>query len=145
LHLTETKIVPPMIATALFFALLFLGIRAFVALRRESVIRREFGQSRLLDGLVLILPLGPAALIVGPYFVPQVLPFVAAATFFTAVLVVASKQRNALECCGTDRVKGALTATSSATLGAMVGLIYVCLSGIFAFIVHAISSQPVGH
>jgi len=133
-----------MIDAALFVAILILGIRAFLALRRESAIRREFGQSRLLDGLVLLLPLGPVALLVGPRLVSQNFLLLAAAAFFVATLVVASKQRNALECSGTDRVKGALAATSSATLGAMVGLIYVGLSGIFAFIVHAISSQPLG-
>ena len=45
-----------MIGTALFIVLLVLGIRAFVALRRESVVRREFGQSTLLDVLVLLYP-----------------------------------------------------------------------------------------
>ena len=91
-----------MIDAALFVAILIFGIRAFLALRRESAIRREFGQSRLLDGLVLLLPLGPIALLVSPRLVSQNFPFVATAAFCIATLVVASKQRNALECSGTD-------------------------------------------
>jgi hypothetical protein len=130
-----------MIDITLFIALLVLGIRAFVALRREAAIRLEFGQSSLLDGLVLLYPLGPVALLVGSAYMPRALVFVCVAAFFIGAMFVASRQRNALECAGTDRVKGALSATSSATLGAMVGVIYVCLAGTFAFIGHAFGSR----
>jgi hypothetical protein len=133
-----------MIDFALLITLLVLAVRAFVTLRRESAVRREFGQSSLLDGLVLLYPLGPVAMLIGSRFVPQALLFACVGALFIAALFVASKQRNALECAGTDRVKGALAATSSATLGAIVGVIYVGLAGAFAFIGHAISSQPLG-
>jgi hypothetical protein len=121
-----------------------LAVRAFVALRRESAVRREFGQSGLLDGLVLLYPLGPVAMLVASRFLPQALLFACVGALFITAIFVASKQRNALECAGTDRVKGALAATSSAALGAIVGVIYVGLAGTFAFIGHAISSQSLG-
>jgi Ca2+/Na+ antiporter len=133
-----------MLGIALLTVLLVLGIRTFVALRRESAVRSEFKQSSQLDWLVLLYPLGPAALLIGPLLLPQAILLAMVAAFYAYILMVASRQRSALERAGTDRVKGALSATSSASLGAIVGLIYVGLAGIFAFLGRATQSPGLG-
>ena len=133
-----------MLDIAIFIALLVLSYMAFSALRRELAVRREFGQSSILEVLVLLFPLGPALIFIGRFFLPQAILFICVAAFFIAAFLVASRQRTALECSGTDRAKGALAATSAASLGAIVGFIYVGLAGTFAFIASAISSQPLG-
>ncbi|MBB6241577.1 hypothetical protein [Rhodanobacter sp. MP1X3] len=132
------------IAIVLFLALLVIAVRAFAALRRESSVRREFGQSSLLDGLVLLYPLGPLCLLIGRRFMPIPLAFLFVAAFFLSTLLVASKQRNALERAGTDRVSRALEATSFATLEAIVGIIYLVLAGMFVLLTQALSSQELG-
>jgi len=133
-----------MLDILLILVLLVLTIRGFSALRHESIVRREFGQSGLLDVLVLLYPLGPLVLLIGPRFVPAVFVFFCAALLYAVPIFVASKQRNALECAGTDRVGNALEATSSATLGAIVGIIYVALVAIFVLLVHSLSSRQLG-
>ena len=133
-----------MLDIALFITLFALGLRAFLGLRRESAVRREFGQSGLLDVLVLLYPLGPIVLLVGSLLVPRVALLVCVGAFFIAAWVASSKQREALERAGTDRVKDALAATSSATLGAMVGTIYIGVACVFAFLSYAIGSQSIG-
>ena len=133
-----------MLEIVLFVTLLILGIRAFLALRRELPTRREFGQPGALDIFVLLYPLGPLAVLAGRPVLPLPLLLILATALFAAALLVASKERANLECAGTDRVKNALAATHAASLGAIVGVIYVVLSGIFAFISHAIQSQPLG-
>jgi len=133
-----------MLDILLILILLVLTIRGFSALRHESIVRREFGQSGLLDVLVLLYPLGPLVLLIGPRFVPAVFVFFCAALLYAVPIFVASKQRNALECAGTDRVGNALEATSSATLGAIVGIIYVALVAIFVLLVHSLSSRQLG-
>ena len=133
-----------MLEICLLIVLLVLGVRAFIALRRESTVRKEFGQNSQLDWLTLLYPLGPAVLFIGTLLAAQIVLLVIVAAFYTYALVVASRQRNALECSGTDRVKNALSATSSASLGALVGLIYVSLAGIFAFLGRAVQSPGLG-
>ena len=133
-----------MLGIGLLIVLLVLGARAFLALRRESAVLAEFGQSSQLGWLALLYPLGPVALLIGPRLLPQIVLFAIVAAFYAYALVVASRQRNALECSGTDRVKDALSATSSASLGAIVGLIYIALAGIFAFLGQAIQSPALG-
>ena len=133
-----------MIDILLILVLLVLTVRGFAALRRESAVRREFGQSGLLDALVLLYPLGPLMLLMGPRFAPAVVVFFFAALFYAVPIFVASKQRNSLECAGTDRVSNAIEATSSATLGAIVGIIYVALVAIFVLLVHSLSSRQLG-
>jgi len=133
-----------MLGIALLIVLLILGIRAFLALRRESAVRSEFKQSQWLDWLVLLYPLGPIVLLIGPLLLPQIVRLTVIGAFYACVLVVASRQRTALERAGTDRVKDALSATSSASLGAIVGLIYVGLAGVFAFLSQAIQSPGLG-
>jgi hypothetical protein len=133
-----------MIDILLILVLSVLTVRGFAALRRESAVRSEFGQSGLLDALVLLYPLGPLMLLIGPRFAPAVVVFFVAALLYAVSIFVASKQRNALECAGTDRVSNALEATSSATLGAIVGIIYVALVAIFVLLVHSLNSRPLG-
>ncbi|HVX03591.1 MAG TPA: hypothetical protein VHA71_00565 [Rhodanobacteraceae bacterium] len=133
-----------MLDIALFIVLCVLATRAFIALRRESAVRREFGQSAALDTLVLLYPLVPLWLLGGPYVLPRLLVFVLAAVFFVAALFVASRQRGVLERAGSDRVDQALAATSSATLGAIVGVIYVALVGVYAAFVYYMASHPWG-
>ncbi len=133
-----------MLGIALLILLLFLGIRAFLALRRETVVRREFGQAATLDWIVLLYPLGPLALLLGPHWLPQTLCLLVVAAFYVGAFILASRQRASLECSGTDRVKGALEATSAASLGAIVGIIYVCLAAIFALVAFGIRSPALG-
>src|SRR5689334_23244024 len=127
-----------MISTLTLLAVLILAIRASLALHREADVRREFGQSRTLDRLVWLLPLAALVLIAGPLFIAPVVRFGVAAAWFVATMVVASRQANALETAGTDRVKGALAATTAATLAAMVGLIGIGVSLVFAFVAHSL-------
>lgn len=133
-----------MLDIALFIVLCVLAVRAFIALRRESAIRHEFGQSAALDMLVLLYPLVPLWLLGGPYVFPRLFVFVVAAVLFVAALYVASRQRGVLERAGSDRVDQALAATSSATLGAIVGVIYVALVGVYAAFVYYMASHPWG-
>lgn len=133
-----------MLDILLILVLSAFAIRGFAALRRESGVRREFGQSSLLEVLVLLYPLGPFLLLIGPRFAPATLSFFFAALLYVVTIFVASKQRNALECAGTDRVNSALEATSSATSGAIVGIIYVALVTIFVLLLHLVSSRQFG-
>lgn len=133
-----------MLNIALFIILCVFAIRVFIALRRESAIRREFGQSAALDMLVLLYPVAPLWLLGAPYVLPRLLVFVVAAVLFVAALYVASKQRGVLERAGSDRVDQALAATSSATLGAIVGVIYVALAGVYAAFVYYMAAHPWG-
>ena len=133
-----------MLEIGLFIVLLVLGVRAFLALRRESRTLREFSQSAELDWLVLACPLGPIVLLVGLSLLPQLVLLILVAAYYTYVLIAASRQRNALERSGTDRTKLALAATASASLCAIVGLIYVALASIFAFLGQAIQSPGLG-
>jgi len=133
-----------MLDIALFIALLIVGIRAFFKLRGELAIRSEFGQSGAIDWIALLYPLGPAVLLVGSLLLPKLVMLACVGAFFIGAWIAWSRQRESLERAGTDRVRGALAATSLATLGAIVGTIYVGIAGIFAFISYAISSQPIG-
>jgi hypothetical protein len=133
-----------MIDLALFIALLVLGIRAFLALRKSASVLREFGRSALLTGLVLAYPLAPVAILLAPSAVSRVAIYCGALLFFAGAFWFASKQRDVLDRAGTDRVKWAMEATSTASLGALVGIIYVCLSGTFALLGASFASRPFG-
>ena len=133
-----------MLDFAVLLALLVLSVRAFVALHRQSNILTEFEQPKLLLVLVLIYPLAPFILLLGPYFLSRVLLLVIVGLFFGFSWFIASKQSRALECAGTDRVKSTLVATNTATLGAIVGIIYVCFASIFVYISYEFSSRPLG-
>ncbi|MDZ4348066.1 MAG: hypothetical protein U1A22_00815 [Xanthomonadaceae bacterium] len=133
-----------MLDAALFIVLLFLGLRAFMALRRESGIRREFGQTTALDAFVLVYPVVPLAVLFGSVLLPHPALLVIAGAFFSGAYALAARQTRALDRSGTDRVKGAMSATSSASLGALVGVIYVALSGVFVLISYYIGSTAVG-
>jgi putative copper export protein len=133
-----------MLEISLFIVLLVLGVRAFLALRHESKILKEFSQSAELDWLTLGCPLGPIVLLVGLRFLPQLVLLIVVAAYYAFVLITASRQRNTLERSGTDRTKLALAATVSASLCAIVGLIYVALASIFAFLGQAIQSPGLG-
>ncbi len=133
-----------MLDIVLLITLLAFGIRAFLNLRREADVRKEFGQSRLLDGLVLLYPLGPFVLFAGSHFLPRLLLVVGVGAFFIGAWIVSSRQREALERAGTDKVKGALAATSTATVGAMIGTLYIGVVSIFSFISYAVGSQSIG-
>ena len=80
-----------MLEISLFIALLVLGVRAFLALRRESKTLREFSQSAELDWLVLACPLGPIALLVGLPFLPQFILLILVAAYYAYVLIAASR------------------------------------------------------
>lgn len=133
-----------MLDIALLIVLFALGFRAFVGLRKESTVRKEFGYIRSLDWLTFLYPLGPIMLLVGQAFIPRLFLLVFVAIFYSCALFMASRQRNLLECSGTDRVRNALAATSSASLGALVGLVYVALAAIFALLVQGIRSPALG-
>ena len=108
-----------------------LGVRAFVALRHESQVCSEFGQSSRLGWIALLYPLGPIIVLIGRYFVSPYIVLLVVAAFYAYALMLASRQKDALESSGTDRVKSALSATSSASLGALVGLIYLAIAAIY--------------
>ena len=127
-----------MLDIALFITLLVLSIRAFIALRRESAVLTEFGRSGLLAGVTLLYPLGPVALLASRFSVPYLLSFAIATGLFVFALVLTSRQTEALERAGTDRVRGALKATTLAGTGAVVGIIYVGLAAVFALIIYAL-------
>jgi len=133
-----------MLDIALLIVLFALGIRAFVGLRKESTVRKEFGYVRSLDWLTILYPLGPITLLVGQTFIPRLFLLIFVASFYACALLMASRQRNLLECSGTDRVRYALAATSSASLGALVGIIYVALAGIFVLLAQGIRSPALG-
>lgn len=133
-----------MIDLALLITLLVLSIRAFLALRKSAPVLHEFGRSTLLTGLVLAYPLVPMSILLAPSAVPRVAIYCGALLFFVGAFWVASTQKNALERAGTDRIKWAMEATSTASLGALVGIIYVCLSGTFALLIASFASRPLG-
>lgn len=133
-----------MLGTALLITLLVLGVGAFLKLRRESAIRREFGVSPWLDALSLMYPLGPLALLVGPMAWPRILSYLFAIGLFGTALFIAAKDRSKLERAGTDRVKHAIAATNSAALGAIVGFIYLGIAATLALVVFATQGQSPG-
>ena len=129
---------------SLFIAVTALSVRAFKGLRREAQVRRKHGQSSILEALVAFYPFGVVLATIGIYFVYAVVALSLAALLFTSGLVVASKQRKALECTGTDEAAEALEATSSATLSAIVGWLCVVLAGTFILLARSIASQTFG-
>jgi hypothetical protein len=133
-----------MIELLFLVTLAFLGLRACVALRRESGVRLEFQQSSLLAWLTALYPLGPMVLVLGARFVNPPVLLLAVAAGYACALRVAARQTAALECAGTDRVDNARSATALASLGAIVGLIYVGLAGVFAFLGWAGQSSGLG-
>ena len=133
-----------MIDLTLFLTLLVLGARAFRALRKDAHVLREFGRLSLLSGLVLAYPLVPLAIFLAPSPIPRVALYFAALVFFAGAFWLAAAQRNVLDRAGTDRVKRAMEGTSTASLGALVGIIYVCLAGTFALVGTSLGSRPLG-
>jgi ABC-type xylose transport system permease subunit len=133
-----------MLDILLFGLICVLAVRAFIALRRESVVMREFAHPVLLGTLVLLCPLGPVALLIGPHFLPAPAIFLCVAVLFVTTVVVASRQRNMLERSGTDKTDAALAAVSSASLTAIIGIIYLVLLGTYTLFVFESASHPFG-
>lgn len=129
---------------SLFLALLAVAVRGFRGLRHTVAVRREFGQSSTLEAVVLLYPVGILIFAAGYYALPAVVAFVLAAVPFVAGLVLARNQRVALESSGTDRVNEALEATSSASLGAIIGLICVVLAAMFVLMARSIAAHALG-
>lgn len=118
--------------TIVFFIFFVLAAARIIALvRRESAIFQEFGQSRSLAILALLLPLGMIVL-----FALQSAPLLAVVVglaCYLPPLLVARRMNLAFERAGTDRVKRAHKAASQTFGAALVGVIYV--GGVFLYVV----------
>ncbi len=129
----------------LLITLLVLSVRAFQALNRESLIFDEFAITNHLKYLVLLYPLGPLALLLGRTRLQPAALIGLVATIYIASIILASRQTEALERTGTDRVNPALAAISIATTGAIVGVVYLSLVSVFAAITYySFNSGPLG-
>lgn len=119
------------------FLILFcvMAIRIARAVLRESSIFREFNQSRALGVVVLLYPLGPLIAMVGAWKLGAVLALVLVAACYVPGFMIARGISYALERAGTDRVKGARSATSQALGTAIVGFIYVAALFVLTFAV----------
>jgi hypothetical protein len=102
--------------------------RSASSLRAEAEIRREFGLSNALLSALILLPIGPLAMVVGSLLAPFPFAHALAATCFIPALVVARRHGRVLETAGTDRVRGLQSAISQATGASIVGLCYLLAS-----------------
>jgi hypothetical protein len=126
---------------ALFIATLVMAVRGFRALRRTADVRREFGLSTSMDALVLFYPAGILMLAAGGHLPWLIGTRLLAALPFVAGWGLAHRERAVLETAGTDRVDEALEATSSVSLGAIIGLICVVLATVFGVVAASIAAH----
>lgn len=120
-----------------FLLIIFFCIMAFhiaKTARRETPIFREFNQSGALVFLVLLYPLGPVIYITTVYRLGWLVALLATVACYLPALFVARKHLSVFERAGTDRVKGAQSASSQAYGTAIIGLIYAGILLAFALI-----------
>lgn len=125
---------------AIFITLLIISYRASKSVRNSSEILKEFKQSNILSFLVLIYPIGPLLLFTGG-FIPLLILYPLAAACFIPQLVIARTQLNALNRAGTDRVNEAIGALSLASLGAIIGLVYLSAGLVMALATYNIATS----
>ncbi len=121
-----------MLDLALLVLFCVMAYRIAGAMRRESAILREFRQPRALAFLVLLFPLGPIAVWSVVFHTPYLLAFVAAAVCYLPALLLARRMELALQRAGTDRVRRARDAASQAFGTALIGLVYLAISLLYA-------------
>jgi len=123
----------------IFITLLVISYKASGSIRKNSEILKELDQSNILSILVFIYPVGPLLLFTGS-FIPVMVLYPLVAACFVPQLVIARKQINALSCTGTDRADEAKEALSFASLGAMIGLIYLSAGMVMTLAAHSVAS-----
>jgi hypothetical protein len=109
----------------LLISLLAIGLRSRSRLRAESDVLVEFGAPLSLATLVLLYPIAPLLIILGPFVLPSWLSYFLAIGCFVPALLRIRAANYVLERAGTDRVKMAVAAVSLASTGAITGLVYV--------------------
>lgn len=129
-----------MIDISIFIVLLYVAVKTVASIRSNSDIFIEYGQSRILSGLVLLYPVGPILLLLGREIYPSVL-FSLAYMCYLPSLVVAIRQNRVFDCAGTDRVNGAKSSLSLATTGSIIGLLYISVIVVLAITISAISNS----
>ena len=129
------------------FLLLFFGVMAYriaSAVSREGAIFREFNQPKSIGPFACLFPMGPIVLLTGVSRVGLLVSLVAAAGCYLPALFVARRRIQAFERAGTDRVKGALSASSQAFGTALAGLIYLGVVVVVAFVFQVYAPSSAG-
>ena len=126
---------------ALLGVFIVMAYRIATGVRRESAVLREFNQSRAVQFLVLLFPLGPLIMFIGVARLPFSLAFLAAAACYLPALVVARRSSRELETAGTDRVQRARSLMGEAFGTALLGLVYVAAAFAIATAVTGIRSD----
>lgn len=116
-----------MLSFALLAVITVIAICSFLAIRKESAVFAEFHQNVAFGLLVLLYPLGALVMAIGQFFMSSMFAFVVSSACFLPGLLVFRRVSSVFDRAGTDRVKMAKEAASSAVLGTMVGLICVAL------------------
>ena len=125
---------------AILITLLYISYKASKSLRNESEVLKEFNISNTLSFLVFIYPLGPVLLIFGAV-IPHIILYPLVAACFLPQLLLAIKQKSLLELTGTDRANKAKEALSLASLGAIVGLLYLAVVLVLVFAITSVATS----
>ena len=130
-----------MIDIAILITLLIVSYKSSKSIRDNTEIFSEFNLSKVLIILVFLYPFGPVLLFIFGAILPQALLYPLVAACFLPQLVISNKQSNALSLSGTDRVKEAKDALSLASLGAIIGLIYLTVVIIMTYGITSIATS----
>ena len=123
-----------MLLFIVFTATLFvIAFRVSRAVLREGNIFQEFNASKTLAFLVLLYPVGPIVLFILPIKLGWVLSALLATACYLPAMLASRRLQNIFERSGTDRTKKALSATTLAFGGSLIGVIYVAISAVFMF------------
>ena len=125
---------------AVFITLLVISYRSAKAIRNNSNILEEFKQSKILSILVFIYPIGPLLMYTSSV-IPLVIIYPLAAACYIPQLIIARKQNEILSCTGTDRVYEVKKAISLASLGALIGLVYLSAGLIMTIATYSVSTS----
>jgi hypothetical protein len=125
-----------MIAIFASICLAIFAARAWVLISRHSGELSKLGRRWVLAGLCLLYPIAPFVLMLGIPIIGALASVVIAAACYVPALLLGRRALRVLECQGTDRVEGAISAVSSVIGGAIAGLSYVVIIGIFVVTWH---------
>lgn len=128
-----------MLDLILFLGFIFVAVRVIKAVRGESAIFKEFAQPRTLTFLILLLPIGPIALLVLPHRFGWLPAAVLGAACYLPTLISSRRLVSAFDRSGTDRTTVALQTAHEAFGAALVGIIYVSV-----FVVLSAGASSVG-
>ncbi len=103
-----------MLELGLLFFFGLMALRISKTIRAEAIVLAEFKQSQSLAKLVWLFPLGPCIALLGSFYIPFPIAFLATAACYLPALVAARRQGRALETSGTDRVRAAQAAMTEA-------------------------------